>query len=281
MKYPDGEDLSSTLLKNSFKSYINKLVLLRNNSGFFNALDTYEYYWGSNSSVLNRSLLLILAYDLFGEKEYFDVALEQLNYILGINPHNISFITGVGSNPLMHPHHAQSSADNIDAPVPGLISGGPNQYLNDPLLQSMFNENTPPALCFVDDERTYASNEIAINWNAPLVFVLGYFNGIGNIVGVQKESSNLSPNSIELYPNYPNPFNGFTQLNFFLAKSQKVNTKVYNSIGQKVLEIKNGYLSKGFNRVAINFNNIKSSGVYFYEVSGENNSTIGKLVYLK
>jgi len=29
----------------------------------------------------------------------------------------------------------------------------------------------------VDDNRSYASNEICINWNAPFVFVSGYFNG--------------------------------------------------------------------------------------------------------
>ncbi len=281
MKYPNGEDLSSTLLKNSFKSYVNKLVELRNQSGFFNALDTYEYYWGSNSLVLNRAILLILAYDLFRDNEYYDVAVEQLNYILGVNPHNISFITGVGNNPLMHPHHAQSSADNIDVPVPGLMSGGPNQYLNDPLLQSLFNANTPPALCFIDDERTYSSNEIAINWNSPLVFVAGYLNGMGLVLNIQEESGSKISNGIELFPNYPNPFNGFTQLSFNLQNAQKIETKVYNSIGQKIFEIKNGFLPKGLNRVTINFNNINSSGVYFYKINGENASVIGKVVYLK
>lgn len=31
---------------------------------------------------------------------------------------------------------------------------------------------TPPARCYLDDQESYAGNEVAINWNAPLVFLL-------------------------------------------------------------------------------------------------------------
>ena len=30
----------------------------------------------------------------------------------------------------------------------------------------------PPAKMYLDDQASYATNEIAINWNAPLVFLL-------------------------------------------------------------------------------------------------------------
>ena len=30
----------------------------------------------------------------------------------------------------------------------------------------------PPAKLYLDEEASYASNEVAINWNAPLVFLL-------------------------------------------------------------------------------------------------------------
>ena len=71
----------------------------------------------------------------------------------------------------MHPHHRPSVADGVVNPVPGLLAGGPDQFLSDPSLQSLFNTSTPPALCYIDNVNSYASNEIAINWNAPLVFV--------------------------------------------------------------------------------------------------------------
>jgi len=49
--------------------------------------------------------MLIYAYEQTNNNLYFQTALMQLNYILGSNAHNISFVTGVGSNPVMHPHH--------------------------------------------------------------------------------------------------------------------------------------------------------------------------------
>ena len=30
----------------------------------------------------------------------------------------------------------------------------------------------PPAKGYLDDQEAYAANEVAINWNAPLVFLL-------------------------------------------------------------------------------------------------------------
>ena len=79
------------------------------------------------------------------------------------------FMTGQGTNSVKHPHHRPSGADGIDAPVPGLLSGGPNKGKNDKLAYPY----SEPARCFLDDQSSFASNEIAINWNAPLVFVLG------------------------------------------------------------------------------------------------------------
>ena len=35
---------------------------------------------------------------------------------------------------------------------------------------------TPPAKCYLDDQEAYSANEVAINWNAPLVFLLA---GVG------------------------------------------------------------------------------------------------------
>ncbi len=76
----------------------------------------------------------------------------------------------------MKPHHRPSEADGIVEPIPGFVVGGPNQYRDDPILQQYFNQNTPPALCYIDHLQSWASNEVAINWNAPLVFLSGFMN---------------------------------------------------------------------------------------------------------
>jgi endoglucanase len=68
----------------------------------------------------------------------------------------------------MDPHHRPSVADGILQPVPGLLAGGPNPGKQDKC-DYAFSE---PETTYVDHNCSYASNEIAINWNAPLVYLL-------------------------------------------------------------------------------------------------------------
>ena len=76
------------------------------------------------------------------------------------------------ANPVQHIHHRPSASPNLPKPWPGLLSGGPNAGRQDPEMQKLIPADTPPARAFLDLRGSYASNEIAINWNAPLVFVL-------------------------------------------------------------------------------------------------------------
>ena len=164
-------------IRRSLIVYCQSLLQLHDLSGFGSALELQDYIWGSNSQVLNNAVLLIIGGEEGGSPAFLPAALDQLHHVLGTNAHGQSFVTGIGAKRTMHPHHRPSGSDGIVEPVPGLISGGPNRNVKqDPALASRFSSATPPALCYIDDEASYASNEIAINWNAPLVFVAGYFH---------------------------------------------------------------------------------------------------------
>jgi endoglucanase len=93
-----------------------------------------------------------------------------LHYLLGRNTFSLSWVTRVGANPFRRPHHRPSGADANEEPWPGLLSGGPNRRKQDPAMEKL--PDLPPARMYVDDQDSYASNENAINWNAPLVFLL-------------------------------------------------------------------------------------------------------------
>lgn len=275
-----------TQIKNSMISYVNTLLSRASTNGFGVTINPGEYYWGCNSDVLNKALLLIYAYEETNNVGYFQTALMQLNYILGTNAHNISFITGIGINSVMHPHHRPSSADGVVNPVPGLLAGGPDQYLDDPVLQSHFNSSTPPALCYIDDVGSYASNEIAINWNAPLVFVSGYFNAEG-VSSVDDQGFNSIPDKFKLEQNYPNPFNPITKINYSITsvistegRNPNVTLKVYDTLGNEVVTLVNENQSAGNYEVEFNAKNI-SSGVYFYTLSTQNYSETKSMVLLK
>jgi endoglucanase len=145
--------------------------------------------------------------------------LDQLNYVLGVNAHAISFLTGIGEYHTMNPHHRPSGADNIAEPVPGLLAGGPDEFLEDGVLVANFTPSTPPALCYIDDVGSYASNEIAVNWNSALVFAAAYFAN-PTFSSIEEKESRVIPRRIGLLQNYPNPFNGSTTFRFVLAAAQ-------------------------------------------------------------
>jgi endoglucanase len=134
------------------------------------SLTTKDYVWGSNAVAANYAMQLLIANRIRPNAAWRDAALDNLHYLLGRNTFSLSFVTGLGANAVMHPHHRPSAADSNDAPWPGLLSGGPNGRKQDPAMQKL--PDLPPAKMFIDDQASYASNEIAINWNAPLVFVL-------------------------------------------------------------------------------------------------------------
>jgi endoglucanase len=126
-----------------------------------------DFSWGGSSVAANQGILLLYAYRLTSNRKYLHGALSNLDYLLGRNATGYSFVTGIGSKRVMHPHHRPSEADGIDDPVPGLLSGGPN-----PGMQDKCNyPNKEPELAFIDDVCSYASNEVAINWQAPVVYL--------------------------------------------------------------------------------------------------------------
>jgi len=136
------------------------------------AMRESDFVWGSNAVALNRAVLLVQAFRLRGKREYLDVAQSQLDYVLGRNPLGRSYVTGFGARPPMHIHHRVSESDGIDAPVPGWMAGGPNPGQQDAGECRARPYPSPlPALSYLDDVCSYASNEVAINWNAPLVYV--------------------------------------------------------------------------------------------------------------
>lgn len=129
-----------------------------------------DFIWGSNSVAANQGILLIQAYKLSKDRKFLDNALTNLDYILGRNATGYSFVTGYGHKTPMFPHHRLSEADGIPDPVPGLIVGGPNPGQQD---GCKTYPSRIPDESYTDSVCSYASNEIAINWNAAAAYLAG------------------------------------------------------------------------------------------------------------
>ncbi|KAF0095516.1 MAG: endoglucanase [Puniceicoccaceae bacterium 5H] len=131
-----------------------------------------DFIWGSNGELANRGVTLLLAYKATGKDAYYHAAEQCLDYILGRNALGYSFLMGWGDLQVEHPHHRISSADGIDQPYPGWVVGGPNAIAADQEPAGGIYFGHLPANTYIDGKASYATNEVALNWNAPLVFLL-------------------------------------------------------------------------------------------------------------
>lgn len=163
----------------------------------------WSWNWGSNSAMANNGMVLIHAYLLTGDRSYVDGAQQDLDYLLGKNPMEISYVTGFGYRSARNPHHRPSESDFVDDPVPGMLVGGPHLGKQDIDLNGTEHWKCPnyaaaekPALAYLDNRCSYATNEVAINWNAPLAYLAGALQAIYN-AGVKPavESKNTAAES--------------------------------------------------------------------------------------
>jgi endoglucanase len=147
-----------------------EIVERTNNNPYHISLTTRDFVWGSNAVAANYSVQLLVTNAMQADTRFVQAAAENVHYLLGRNTFSLSWVTQLGEHPFRHPHHRPSQADSKPEPWPGMLSGGPNQFRQDPAMKKL--SNLPPAKMYLDEWESYATNEIAINWNAPLVFVL-------------------------------------------------------------------------------------------------------------
>ena len=159
-------------IRNDSIAAADEIVKRAAQNGYQITMTSSDYVWGSNGVVGNYGLQLLVANVFKPNPAYVNTALDNLHYLLGRNTFSIGYVTQLGSNPFMHPHHRPSGDDGIKDPWPGMVSGGPNRSPGDPAMKEKLKPGLPPAKMYLDEQAAYAANEIAINWQAPLVFLL-------------------------------------------------------------------------------------------------------------
>jgi endoglucanase len=145
-----------------------------------------DYYWGFTGVILRYAWALLQGHRYSGIQGYEQAAREQLHYVLGRNPMGKVYVTGVGDRPVLHAHGAWNHCagytaieDSLCHPVPFLLVGGPNKADNDDI-------SPWPAKCYEDIADpdyyylgNYTLNETAVNIQASLIILAGYFSSGG------------------------------------------------------------------------------------------------------
>ena len=142
--------------------------------------DAKDFGWGCLAEAFcANGMTFLFAHKITGQRKYLTAAMQCADYILGRNATGYCYVTGFGLKSPMHPHQRISEADGIEAPMPGLLVGGPNPGQQDNLNGSIAYPSKEPDESYADNMASYASNEIAINWNASLVAFLCWLDALG------------------------------------------------------------------------------------------------------
>lgn len=138
-----------------------------------------DYDWGSAHQVINNAVVIATAYDLTGDPRYRTAALEAIDYVLGRNAINNSYVTGYGTFFSKNMHSRWfASADRLPPHPPGTIAGGPNSGIQDPIAQANLQDCAPQA-CYIDHIDSWSTNETTINWNAALAWYASWAADMG------------------------------------------------------------------------------------------------------
>ncbi len=93
-------------------------------------------------------------------------------------------------------------------------------------------------------------------------------------------TQNILPAEFILGQNYPNPFNPSTQIVVGIPVSGTYSLKIYNMLGQEVSILLNGQITAGTHTFNFDASNL-TSGIYFYNFSGNNFNQTKKMLLLK
>ena len=115
-------------------------------------------------------------------------------------------------------------------------------------------------------------------------------SGINKVVlgptGIHANELPVKPNKFQLLPNYPNPFNPSTTIQYWLSDAAKVNITIYNILGQTIKTLEdNQFQSAGKHTVLWDgkndLGNAVASGIYLYQMKVGNFTKTNKMLLMR
>lgn len=134
----------------------------------------YDFNWGSNAIQSRMGLWYLMTAQFTGVESWKGEAVHPAEYLLGKNPLDLSFVTGIGERYPLDIHHRPSKADGVGEPIPGLMAGGPQIVVKQADCEGYPSDKA--ALRYLDSWCSYTTNEIAINWNANAMLFFAWLS---------------------------------------------------------------------------------------------------------
>jgi hypothetical protein len=152
-------------------------------------------------------------------------------------------------------------------------------WVEDPSVMSGITagQNAAPALADLDND-------------GDLDLTIGNYDGTFNYyenlnITFLPNQDIITPDEFILVNVYPNPFNQTTNFNFKIQKAGNVTLKIFNQLGQSIINKNIGYKNAQEFQYQLILPNELASGIYYYSVILENKNSIknstGKIILLK
>ncbi len=156
-------DTESDLINEEFRSklkreYLQKIEANELKNAKENVYHTADrtWWWGSNMMMANAGFKLYTAGKYCDRPDLYISGGQQIDYLLGTNTHDVSFVTGYGSNVVVYPHHG-----------PSVASGG---YIMGALVGGAYESED----FYEDSDQNYYCNEPSCYYNSALIVTIAY-----------------------------------------------------------------------------------------------------------
>jgi len=168
-----AQESDDPFFKGQVEGWLDKWINGNENVNYTGGGFAHRADWGSVPVTSSAAYLAQLYNDTVTEdSRYSDFANNQVDYILGDNPANLSYMVGFGENYPERPHHRGSSPNlSGDATTPqenilfGAVVGGPG---------------TPDDFSHNDRRDDWVTNEVGTSYNAPFASALiQQYDGLG------------------------------------------------------------------------------------------------------
>lgn len=170
--------VDKSMITSKYTGMVDDMYNLYNQSAY--KVPMKDFFWGSNGDMATRGAVMGGAYKITNDSKHKTASEEALNYILGRNATGYCFVSGFGDKHPIDIHDRRGQADGIANSLPGYLVGGPNTDATVDCGAATYPSTTYKARCYQDKDCSYSTNEIAINWNAPLVALLAITEATNN-----------------------------------------------------------------------------------------------------
>jgi len=121
--------------------------------------------WGSNGVISTVAIEQLWIYKLTGKRQYLESAYDMSHWFFGLNPVGMDFVTGRYAVQPKWPHFRPLTSEAVPIDdMPGFIVGGPNSVELKGDTAAAVLQNLAPMRVYIDNENSWATNEVAINW---------------------------------------------------------------------------------------------------------------------